>query len=191
MANKNVGDEAELNTDASRIRGLYQRFPKEEFSKETEMRVMSTAQRHVSRHRKFNFRTWAGFLRRPVITAAVLIVGISVAMYAAQRPGFVFFQKSPELEQFKEMETHINALVEKVRTVKEMQPVSKKWKTEVDELIQREGTQIDDYEAMLGALEKEGSNTEDAEKVRKLSGDLRELFEKRDPNWITKLPVSD
>ena len=196
MATRDLQDDAELDASISKVESLYQKLPREEFSKDVEDQIMKVARGHVSSRRTFQssptFQSnwWIRFIRRPVIVAAGAVLVIFAAMYGLQRPALVTQNEIENIQQLFEVDGPITMLAERVIVIKEMEPASNKWNTEVDKLIKEAGIKIDDYENMVAPLEKTG-RTNDAEILRNLTDDLRQLFEKRDPNWNNKIRSSN
>ena len=195
MATRDLQNDAELDASISKVENLYQKLPREEFSKNVEDQIMKVARGHVSSGRAFEFSQtfqsewWTRLIRRPIVAVAGVVLIIFSAMYGLQRPALVH-NETQKIQQLFEVDGPITMLAEKVIVIKEMEPASKKWNTEVDKLMKDAGNKIDDYEDLVAPLEKTG-RTNDAEKLRNLTGDLRQLFEKRDRNWKDKIISSD
>jgi|ETNmetMinimDraft_26_1059896.scaffolds.fasta_scaffold79128_2 hypothetical protein len=186
MATRDSHDDVELDASVSKVESLYQELPKEEFSKEVEGKIMKVAREHASSRRAAQPNWWIQFIRRPVVAVAGAILVISAIMYGVQRPAFVGKIDPPDFQQLFEDDGPITRLAGKIDSVNKMVPASKKWNDEVDKLMKEAGNKVLDYESMVVPLEEKGK-TADAEALRKLTGDLRQLFEQRDPNWINKI----
>ena len=186
MTPRDLHDDAELGAAISKVEGLYKKLPREEFSKEVEDKIMKVAREQVSSRRAAQPNWWIQLIRRPIVAAAGVVLVISAVMYGVQRPAFVEKKAPPEFQQLFESDGPITMLAEKIVSVNKMVPASKKWNDEVDKLMKETEIKIRDYEAMVAPLEETGK-TADAEKLRKLTGDLRQLFEQRDPNWKNKI----
>jgi hypothetical protein len=130
------------------------------------------------------------FTKKPVM---IFAYGAGDARHADEVKAFIdaiLRRDGIEFQQLFENDGPITMLAEKIVSVNKMVPASKKWKDEVDKLMKETRIKIRDYEAMVAPLEETGK-TVDAEKLRKLTGDLRQLFEQRDPNWKNKITDSN
>ena len=190
MSPRDLHDDAELDAEISKVEGLYKKLPREEFSKEVEDKIMKVAREHASSRRTSQPNWWIQFIRRPVVAVAGAILVISAVMYGVQRPAFVANNDQLKFQQLFENDGPITMLAEKIVSVNKMVPASKKWNDEVDKLMKEAASKVLGYEAMVVPLEETGK-TADAEKLRKLTGDLRQLFEQRDPNWKNRITESN
>ena len=186
MTPRDLHDDAELGAAISKVEGLYKKLPREEFSKEVEDKIMKVAREQVSSRRAAQPNWWIQLIRRPIVAAKGVVLVISAVMYGVQRPAFVGKIDPPDFQQLFEDDGPITRLAGKIDSVNKMVPASKKWNDEVDKLMNEAGNKVLDYESMVVPLEEKGK-TADAEALRKLTGDLRQLFEQRDPNWINKI----
>jgi hypothetical protein len=191
MSPRDLHGDVELDAAISKVEGLYKKLPREEFSKEVEDKIMKVAREHASSRRASQPNWWIQFIRRPVVAVAGAILVIAAVMFGLQRPALMVAEnETQQMQQLFEADGSITMFAARVVAVKEMQTASKKWNTEVDKLMKEAANKVLDYEAMVVPLEQTG-RTADAEKLRKLTGDLRQLFEQRDPNWKNKITDSN
>ena len=168
-------EEQELNADLSRLRALYERLPREAFSRDVEASIMDAARkRPVSRQKSFAER-WRAFISRPKIAAVAAMAAIViVVVMTTQRPAVIALRGGPAIGT--DVGPRIEVVLDKLQQEKSVQVVSDDANQAISELIGIAGS-IEKLVDHLDQLEKEGKSTE-----AKILRDLLEAHKDRAAN---------